>query len=403
VRFPTRTDGRANYYVDVIYASSPRAPVAPPAPAPTGAAPLPPLGAPSCVAGATSVSTAAAVRSDVQAGRSVCVTADVGDVNLDSLSSSTDRYIGTSGGGALGAVSISGSSHLNLRARMRSVEIRDGSSFITVEQSIIGGTATNRVYDQLIFMPDPTSDVTIRDNDIGWTLADDSGNTGYGCRCYGRNDRLRFERNRVHDVAGDGFQGAGGVDVVIDRNEIGPAGANPDSSEHSDNIQIVDKDQNLQITNNWIHEQGYYAGTGGSSSGSTYIHGGSTGSLLYRNNLVTHSRGRVEIGGLGTGGTSRSNITISNNTIWDNGQAFANFPGFEWDIDSGTGNTIDHNLAIDPDGGFAQDGSLAAASWSANVWGTSATFDADGNCTSEACNPPGQPPIGYRKPTGVHW
>ena len=43
----------------------------------------------------------------------------------------------------------------------------------------------------------------------------------------------------------------------------------------------------------------------------------------------THSHDRVEIGGLGWAGPSRSNITISNRTIWDNGQAFAGFPGVE--------------------------------------------------------------------------
>ena len=72
-------------------------------------------------------------------------------------------------------------------------------------------------------------------------------------------------------------------------------------------------------------------------------------------------------------------------------------------IDGGTGDAFDHNLDVDPDGPFAPNGSLAAASWSANMSGTSGTFDADGNCTSAACNPPGQPLIGYRKPTGVHW
>ena len=30
-------------------------------------------------------------------------------------------------------------------------------------------------------------------------------------------------------------------------------------------------------------------------------------------------------------------------------------------------------------------------------------MSADGQCTAAACNPSGAPPIGYRKPTGVHW
>jgi hypothetical protein len=355
------------------------------------------------VAGATEVTSAAAVRSNVQAGRNVCVTAEVGNVNLDNLTSSSVRYVGTSGNGALGEVSVAGSSRITLRVRMRSIEIRSGSSFITVEQSRIGGTQSARVYDQLIFMPDPTSDVIIRDNDIGWTLADSSGNTGYGCRCYGSNTRLQFVRNKVHDIAADGFQGVGGSDVLIDRNEIGPVGANPSSDEHSDNIQITSNGPNLRITNNWIHHQGYFDGQATYNAGATYIHGGSNNALTYENNLIQIARGRVEVGGLGTGGTSRSNITIRRNTFWDLGQTFSGFPGFEWDLDSGSNNLVERNVAIDPDGGFAQGGSASAATFSANIWGRSATFNASGECQDAACNPAGQEAIGYRKPTGVHW
>jgi hypothetical protein len=324
-------------------------------------------------------------------------------VSLDGLRFPTPRQLGTTGDGSLGRVSINGSSNLALRARLRSVEIRGGSSSITIEQSVIGGTPTARVTDELIFMPDSTVDVTIRDSDIGWTLADDSGNTGYGCRCYGENTRLRFERNKVHDIAADGFQGVNGSDVVIDRNEIGPVGANPDSNEHSDLIQITGNGPNLQITNNWLHEQGYFDGSRTDSAGATYIHGGSTAPLLYENNLVTGSRGRVEVGGLGTGGRSRSNITVRRNTFYDLGQEFSGFPGFEWDLDSGSGNVVERNLAVDLDGGFQLSGSAASASLRDNVWGTRAVLDRAGNCSSAGCNPPGAEPIGYRKPSGVHW
>jgi hypothetical protein len=31
------------------------------------------------------------------------------------------------------------------------------------------------------------------------------------------------------------------------------------------------------------------------------------------------------------------------------------------------------------------------------------TLDAQGNCTSSNCNPSGEEPIGYRKPSGVSW
>ncbi|HEU4906129.1 MAG TPA: hypothetical protein VFT19_08455, partial [Solirubrobacterales bacterium] len=216
-------------------------------------------------------------------------------------------------------------------------------------------------------------------------------------------DRLRFVGNKLHDLAADGFQGVGGVDVTIDRNEIGPVGANPSSSEHSDNIQITGNGPGLRITNNWIHHQGYYDGTPGDNAGSTYIHGGSSGSLLYENNLVQTNLGRTEICGLGTGGSSRSNITIRRNTWVDGGRNFTGFPGFEWDCTSGSNNTIERNIAVDPDGGFA--GSKSAASFADNIWGreSAVTLNPRGNCTSANCNPAGAEPIGYRKPPTAHW
>jgi hypothetical protein len=80
-------------------------------------------------------------------------------------------------------------------------------------------------------------------------------------------------------------------------------GANPGSSEHSDNIQIIDNGPNLKITNNWLHHQGWYdATTSVGNAGATYIHGGDSDRMNYENNLIEHSRGRVEVCGLGTGG-----------------------------------------------------------------------------------------------------
>jgi thrombospondin type 3 repeat protein len=359
-----------------------------------------------CAAGSTDVTTAAAVRSEVGAGRSVCVTAEVGNVNLRSLGKRAGVVISTEGAGSMGFIDLGGgTTDLTIRgARFRSIEMR-GADRTTLLGNTIGGSPDNRVLDQLIFMPEENNDVTIEDNDIGWTEADDSGNTGYGCRCYGELNGLRFVGNKVHDIAADGFQGVGGSDVLIDRNEIGPVGANPGSSEHSDNIQLTFNGPNTRVTNNWIHHQGYYEGNVTGNSGSTYIHGGTSNSLIYENNLIEIAQGRTEICGLGTGGTSRSNITIRNNTWIEGGLAFSGFPGFEWDCDSGTGNTIEGNIAVDPDGGFAQDGSTGAATIANNLWGKPSivTFDADGNCTSANCNPAGGAPIGYRKPSGVAW
>jgi hypothetical protein len=312
-------------------------------------------------------------------------------------------------GGSLGKLELIDTTDVTFRSvRLRSITLR-GAHRTTIVDSALGGTQDNRVYDQIIWAPgsgnERNDDVRIENNDIGWTLSDDSGNTGYGCRCYGVLNRLRFVGNHLHDLTGDGFQGVGGSDVLIDRNEIGPVGANPGSSEHSDNIQITGNGSNLQITNNWIHHQGYYEGQVVGNSGLMYVHGGSSGSsILIENNFFDTARGRVEICGLGTGGTSRSNITIRRNTFLDGGQAFNSFPGFEWDCDSGSNNTITRNIAIDPDGGFDSNG-YSSAIVAPNIWGRpgAVTLDGAGNCTSANCNPAGEEPIGYRKPSGVDW
>ena len=344
--------------------------------------------------------------------RDVCVTANVGDLSLVDMGNRSGVVISTKGG-SMGHVEIISTIGLTIRsARFRSVEIRNANR-TKIERSRIGGTRKHRTLDQLIFMPEHSNHVLIRNNNIGWTRADDSGNTGYGCRCYGTLNGLRFVRNKVHDIAADGFQGVAGSNVVIDRNEIGPVGPNPGSSEHSDNIQIVNNGRGLRITNNWLHGNGYYNGRPVAGSGNIYIHGGSTGSLLIQNNLFTHSQGRTEIGGLGTGGRSRSNITIRRNT-WDGlGRSYAGFPGFEWDIVSGSGNTVADNVAVDPDGGFAMDGSRHAAHFSHNIWGhpSRVRLDSRGNCISRNCNPGRhtrvgyrkRSRVGYRKPSRVRW
>jgi hypothetical protein len=48
--------------------------------------------------------------------------------------------------------------------------------------------------------------------------------------------------------------------------------------------------------------------------------------------------------------------------------------------------------------GFAASGTTARDNLVGNY-----TLDADGNCIQAACNPAGEEPIGYRKPSGVHW
>ncbi|HEU4905874.1 MAG TPA: hypothetical protein VFT19_07135, partial [Solirubrobacterales bacterium] len=230
-RFVRRQPWRPGRGSGAAGAGEPTAVGTPGAPSET---PLAPLGRLGCVDGAVDVGSADALLDEVEDGNDVCVTAAIGNVELEDLGDLSDVTVSSrDAGAAIGAMQVEESSNLTIQgARLRSLTIRRANGTV-VRSSVIGGSPSNRVEDQLIFMPDASSDVTIESNDIGWTVADSSGNTGYGCRCYGNLDRLRFVGNKLHDLAADGFQGVGGVDVTIDRNEIGPVGANPSSSEHS--------------------------------------------------------------------------------------------------------------------------------------------------------------------------
>ena len=358
---------------------------------------------PYCKRGAVPVRTAEDVRAQASAGHDICVVAAIaGTVDLEDVT--TGVHIGTKDAGSLGHISARFTEGLTISARFSSIRA-DGAEDLTIDRSVVGGSKQERLDAQLIFIPDGSTNTTISNSDIGWTLADDSGNTGYGIRAYGGHDGLSIVNNRIHDIAADGIQLGGGDDIVIDRNEIGPVGANPESTEHSDNIQIVDHGNNLRITNNWIHSQGYFGDQVSGNSGVLYVHGESDGGVLVENNLFSNSRGRVEVCGLGTGGTGKSNVTIRGNTFHDLGQAHEGFPGLQWACDAGTDNRVERNVAIDPDGGFGEAGGGRAVTLQDNVFGdmAAATFNRDLECTSPNCNPQGAPPIGYRKPKNVRW
>ena len=182
-------------------------------------------------------------------------------------------------------------------------------------------------------------------------------------------------------------------------------GANPGSSEHSDLIQIVGNGKHTRITNNWLHGQGYFNGRVVNNAGSTYIHGGSTGSLLYQNNLISNNQGRTDICGLGTGGTSRSNLIVRRNTWVNGGLAYPGFPSFAWYCDSGTGDVVTRNIAVDADGGFAMEATHRDGRFSHNIWGrrSRVRLNRRGTCVSRRCHPRGHGRIGYRQPSHVRW
>ena len=330
------------------------------------------------------------------------MTAAVGNVNLNNLTGSSNRYVGTSPAGSMGAVQLAGSSRITLRARFRSASIGN-SNLITIEQSRLGGTEAGRTLDNLIHISSTSHDVTIRDSKLAWTTADNSGNTGYGIRAF-HGDRMRIERNYIHHIGADAMQLGMDADLLIDRNEVAYAARPANSDEHSDDLQLIGNGPNTRVTNNYFHHCGWFS-AGGPTTGcnSMAIHAGTTNSLLFENNVEAHALGLPFIGDLGTGGTSRSNATFRNNTWWDNGTQFADKPDLQFGLKSGSNNVWERNLVVSKlnyssGAGFTQSGTSARD----NLVGDHA-MSADGQCTAAACTTSDGLPIGYRKPAGVHW
>ncbi len=371
-----------------------------------------PLG---CEPDAVNVTTASGIIDEISEGHNVCVIAAIDDeVVIDRIESPEPVYIGTNGG-SMNHIRILDSVNIVLKqARFTSTVIRDSKN-ITIEKSKIGGTKSNRVFDQLVFIPNPcdpsncttfhNADITVRDNEIAWTNSDDSGNTGYGIRAFS-GDRLKIERNYIHHIAGDGIQlGSGYEDIVIDRNEISYVAATPGSNEHSDDLQVGYNGPNTQITNNYMHHNGYWedaegniSATGGSGP---YIHAGSDNSLLFENNLVRDEQNFMRIGNLGTGGTERSNLTFRNNTFYNNGLAFTNSADLLWSLSGGENNLYERNVVNNSFGNEFGFGEHTAHN--NNLHGSEYSIDNNGHCTVGACNPPDEEPIGYRTPTNVWW
>jgi hypothetical protein len=233
----------------------------------------------------------------------------------------------------------------------------------------------------------------------------DSGNTGYGIRAFNDLTRLRIERNYIHHIGADAIQlGLDGADTVVDRNEVAYAARPASSNEHSDDLQIIGNGPNMRVTNNYFHHCGWFTATGPTTGcNSMALHAGTSNSLLFENNLEAHALGLPFIGDLGTGGCTRSNATFRNNTWWDNGTQFADKPDLQFGLCGGSGNLWERNLVVSKlnfsgGAGFAQSGTTARD----NLVGGYA-MSADGQCTAAACSPVGRGPIGYRKPSGVHW
>lgn len=376
-------------------------PPPPPPPYPSG-----------CPAEATSASTAAQVRSAVQGNHDVCVVEDVGDVNLRSLGDRAGVVISTDGG-SMGFLDLYDTTNLTIRsARFRSAELWYANGTL-IEGCRIGGTEAHRTTDTLLnILASP--DVTVRGNELAWTDSSDTENVaGYGIRSPGitnaNNDRLRIEGNYIHHIGADGIQGLGeSENVVIDRNRFDYIGKTPETSEHSDVMQIYGSGPDNRITNNSISHEGYYTqGQISGSSGTLYVHNGETDALLIENNLFRDTQGTILFGVSPPSEQSMANLTFRHNTVLNVGQAYGGgWTGLQWGIVSGSNNRFERNIAQSDDGGisFPYGGSASAATFAENLWRTGdvLSFDAEGNCTSAACNP-GAGTIGYRKPSGVSW
>lgn len=220
---------------------------------------------------------------------------------------------------------------------------------------------------------------------------------------------MKIVGNRIHHIAGDGIQGLGnGTDVLIDRNEIGYVGANPRLvgafGQHPDHRQRPEPEDHEQLAAPAGLVRRDHVGW----ERRCHLHPRRRQRPDdLREHLIEHSRGRVEVCGLGTGGTSRSNITVRRNTVSDNGQTFGGFPGLEWDCGSGTGNLVEPQHRSGPRRRFRhppyriqvgvlgeQQPVLPAVARQPRRPRQLHVID---------CNPAGQEAIGYRKPAGVPW
>ena len=353
--------------------------------------------------------SAAGVRAAVQvnAGKTICYQGAIaGDLDLSSVRPAAVTTIAPApGGGSFsGGVNLPGAANITFEGRAAWATMYSGTANVTLQNCTLGGTPTNRLSgEDIVHIQADARDIAIRDCSIGWSSA---AVAGYGIRIVdnGTVDKVTIQRNRIHHIGADGIQ-VGGTpsNLTIDRNEISyVAVENPDLDQHADLIQLVDYGPNTRITNNYMHHLGYPVE--GSNppksypSGGLYIHGGDDGPLLFENNLVVDGRNQAGIGDLGTGGCSVSNFTMRRNTFDRMGTAVGGLD-FGVHICSGANNLVERNAIRDFDNHYP-------GPWVTvrnNVEDAGVVLNAAGECISTACNPPGQEPIGYRKPAGVGW
>ena len=274
---------------------------------------------------------------------------------------------------------------------------------------------SNRTYDQLIFVPDTSHDVTDpQQRRLPGRIADDSG--GHGLRLpLLRHPRtsFRFTGNRVHDIAADGLQGLNGTNVTDRPQQHRTRRGQPRRSSRAlrhdpDRRQRCwDEDHQQLAPRPGLLANGRLAAASATPATSTST-AAPTELAASRTTCSTHdSRGRTEICGLGTGGTHPQQHHDPSQHLVDLGLGLQQLPRLRVGLRlPAAGNTVTDNIAVDPDGGL-RSGRLAyqrppLGRTTSGASPASVTLDANGNCTSANCNPTSSP-IGYRKPSGVSW
>lgn len=375
--------------------------------------------APTTVQVNSASSLVAALKDPNNAGGTIEVTANLGEINVDGAAPSSLVTVrpGT-GGGTVGTIKLS-RNNSNLRFegfRMTGAMVNVGNSTNTTNNNIqfanctAGGTEANRIKPFAIFEIYGTANDLLIDNcDIGWTDTSPNGgpDVGYGVRAIGGSgkiNRLKITRSKIHHTGCDNIQLGVNDDFQMDRTELAYAASAPGTDCHADSIQIMGSSgSNSRITNSWIHHMGYYSSTvTPSSSGQLILHGwnGAT-PWLVQNNLFTNNRNFTPEYKEENDGAFARNWTWDRNTILSSFNTEGN--GCSTDFGGAQAaltNNIIRNLC-------GRSVSYATASGNVGIdstptGGIRAAVTFDGNFVPQNL-PAGFTDAGYRVPSDVHW
>lgn len=376
---------------------------------------------PPSVSVSTSSQLVSALKNSSNSGKTIEVTADLGNFTIDGARpASLITVVPGEGGGSLGTVMFT-NNNSNIRFEgfvMRGVNINHGNSTnvnntnLQFANCTAGGTESARIKPLAIFEIYGDADGILIDNcDIGWTDTNPTGgnDVGYGVRAIGGGggrtvDNLMITRSKIHHTGCDNIQLGDVNDFVMDRTELAYAASAPGTDCHADSMQIMGTGgTNPRITNSWIHDMGYYSDTvTPSSSGQLIIHGwsGSTPWLI-QNNLFTHNRNFTPEY------KEESNGAFSNNWTWDHNTILSSFDveGSGCSTHFGGSQAALTNNIIRNHCGSASYGSANGNVGIANtpnggVRQANLTFDANYEPTNLTS---GYEDAGYRLPTDVHW